>query len=144
MTTLPASGPGSTLRKARNGIVTTTRSPPSAASCPVPARASGPSSPASPVRVSGPRELLSITGCPAATASFATVPPILPLPISPTVVMDALTQAGGRSFRAGVLAAGFAERVQQCLHPGAQVVRGPGGDKVAVHDRGLVHPVDSG
>jgi hypothetical protein len=35
----------------------------------------------------GPRELLSTTACPAATLSRATVPPIIPLPINPTVVI---------------------------------------------------------
>src|SRR5215467_15327504 len=134
MTTFPASGPGGTLCTARNGTVTTTSSPPPAGSRPVAARASGPSSAARSVSVSGPRELLSSTWCPAVTASRATVPPMRPLPISPTVVMDALTPGGWRSF----------QRLEQRLHPGAEVGGRPGGDQVAVDDRGLVHPVDAG
>ena len=62
--------------------------------------ASGPSSATSSVSVSGPRELLSTTWCPAATLSRATVPPIIPLPMMPTVVMTAPTADRGRSFRA--------------------------------------------
>src|SRR5579859_465618 len=150
MTTLPASGPAGTFWNARSGIVSTTRSAPSAASGPVPARASGPSSRASSWSVSGPRELLRMTGCPAATASFATVPPMRPLPTSPTVVMDAVTPVGRRAFRPGRPAAGAssvpaasAERVQQCLHPWSQVGGGAGGDQVPVHDGGLVHPIDT-
>src|SRR5260370_40918854 len=134
MTTFPASGPAGTLWTARNGIVTTTSSPPSDASCPVTARASGPSSAARSVRVSGPRELLSSTWCPAATASRATVPPVRPLPISPSVVMDAPTPGARRSF----------QRPEQRLHPRAEVGRSARGDLVAVHDRGLVYPVHPG
>src|SRR5215471_20950303 len=134
MTTFPASGPGGTVCTARVGMVTTTSSLPSAASCPVVARASGPSSAARSPSVPGPRELLSSTWCPAVTASRATVPPIRPLPISPTVVMDALTPGGWRSF----------QRLEQRLHPRAEVGGRPGGDQVSVDDRGLIHPVDAG
>src|SRR5262249_26578099 len=134
MTTFPASGPAGTLWKARSGMVTTTSSPPSAASCPVAARASGPSSAARSFSVSGPRELLSSAWWPAATASRARVPPMWPLPISPTVVRDPLPPGGWRSF----------QRPEQRLHPRAEVGRRPGGDQVAVDDCGLVPPVDAG
>src|SRR5205823_2600936 len=49
--------------------------------------ASGPSSAPRSWRVSGPRELLITTRCPAARLSRATVPPIIPLPMKPIVVM---------------------------------------------------------
>ena len=62
-------------------------SPASAASAAVAARARGPSSSTRSLSVSGPRELLSTTSWPASTASRATVLPMLPLPMSPTVVM---------------------------------------------------------
>src|SRR5450432_292367 len=74
---------------------------PAAASAVIPARASGPSSPASSCSVSGPREVLTPTWCPAATASPATVPPIIPLPMNPTVVMQAATPGRRQSFRLG-------------------------------------------
>ena len=77
------------------GIATTTRSPASAACSPVAAVASGPSSSMRSFSVSGPRELLSTTWCPAATLSLATVPPIIPLPMKPTVVMTAPTPRPG-------------------------------------------------
>src|SRR5579863_3244944 len=125
-------------------MVTTIRSPDSAASCPVPARASGPSSAARSARVCGPRELLSTTGYPAATASLATVLPMRPLPISPTVVMDAVTPAGQPAFRAGGSASGATQRVQERLHPRTQIIGGAGRDEVAVDNGGLVHPVDTG
>src|SRR5579862_3356994 len=80
-------------------MLTSTRSPASAACSAVPARASGPSSAASSASVSGPRELLSTTWCPAATLSLATVPPIIPLPMMPTVVMTPPTPDPVRSFR---------------------------------------------
>src|SRR5438477_7440657 len=88
MTSLPASGSTGTLRYARSGTLTSTMSPACAASAGVAARARGPSSSTSSLSVSGPRELLSTTSYPAATASLATVPPMCPLPISPTVVMS--------------------------------------------------------
>jgi hypothetical protein len=47
----------------------------------------GPSSPTRSLRVAGPRELLSTTSYPAATAIRATVPPMFPLPMKPTVVI---------------------------------------------------------
>src|ERR1700761_5934223 len=75
---------------AASGVATTTRSPSSAASSTEQARAIGPSWAARSLRVSGPRELLRITECPAATLSRATVPPILPLPINPTVAIVAM------------------------------------------------------
>jgi hypothetical protein len=43
--------------------------------------------------------LLSTTWYPAATVSLATVPPIIPLPMIPTVVMTAPTPDRARSFR---------------------------------------------
>ena len=76
-------------------MLTTTRSPASAACSAVPAVASGPSSATSSVSVSGPRELLTTTWCPAATLSLATVPPIIPLPMIPMVVMTAPTPVPG-------------------------------------------------
>jgi hypothetical protein len=72
---------------ALTGMLTTTRSPASAACAAVAAVASGPSSATRSCSVSGPRELLSTTRCPAATLSRATVPPIIPLPMKPIVVM---------------------------------------------------------
>jgi len=68
-------------------MLTTTRSPAAAASAGVAARARGPNSSTRSLRVCGPRELLSTTSYPAATASRATVPPRFPLPMKPTVVM---------------------------------------------------------
>src|SRR5450631_12788 len=82
-------------------MATTTRSPAPAASSAVAARAIGPSSPVSSLSVSGPRELLSTTACPAATASRATVPPIIPLPMNPTVAIIARTEPPPGSFRRG-------------------------------------------
>src|SRR6266508_235417 len=67
---------------------TTTRSPGAAASAGVAARARGPSSATRSLRVCGPRELLSTRSYPAATANRATVPPMFPLPMKPTVVMS--------------------------------------------------------
>src|SRR5450755_4349023 len=82
-------------------MATTTRSPAPAASSAVAARAMGPSSLVSSLRVSGPRELLSTTACPAATASRATVLPIIPLPMNPTVAITGRTQPPSGSFRRG-------------------------------------------
>jgi hypothetical protein len=48
--------------------------------------ARGPSSAARSARVSGPRELLSTTWCPASMASRAIALPICPLPMNPTVI----------------------------------------------------------
>ena len=64
-------------------------SPAAAASSAVAARACGPSSATRSARVSGPRLLLRTTSWPASTASRATVLPMLPLPMSPMVVMAA-------------------------------------------------------
>src|ERR1700761_6785912 len=75
---------------AASGVATTTRSPSSAASSTEQARAIGPSAATRSLSVSGPRELLRITECPAATLSRATVPPMLPLPINPTVAIVAM------------------------------------------------------
>src|SRR5216684_3698999 len=77
--------------QACNGTLTTARSPAAPASALVAARASGPSSSTRPFSVSGPRELLRTTWCPAATLSRATVLPIMPLPMKPTLVMPAAT-----------------------------------------------------
>src|SRR5579864_9115271 len=62
-------------------------SPAFAASNAVAARAFGPSSATSAVKVSGPRELLITTSYPFATASRATWLPMCPAPMSPMVVM---------------------------------------------------------
>src|ERR1019366_1237040 len=87
MTVFPASGAVGKSGKAWTGTVTTTMSPAAAASQLVAAAARGPSSAAVPRSVSGPRELLSTTRCPASMASRATVLPICPLPMIPTVVI---------------------------------------------------------
>src|SRR5258708_3732085 len=87
MTVFPASGAAGKLGKALTGTVTTTMSPAAAASPLVAADAAGPSSAAVSASVSGPRELLSITWCPAAMASRAMALPICPLPMNPTVVI---------------------------------------------------------
>src|SRR4051794_13167520 len=64
-------------------MATMMTSPKLAASAAVPACAFGPSSSTRPDSVSGPRELLTITSCPAAESSCARVPPIFPLPMKP-------------------------------------------------------------
>src|SRR5882757_548156 len=87
MTVFAASGAAGTLGKALTGTVTTTMSPAAAASPLVAADARGPSSATVSASVSGPRELLSITWCPAAMASRAMAQPICPLPMNPTVVI---------------------------------------------------------
>jgi hypothetical protein len=75
----------------------TTTMPPSAAASPlVAADARGPSSATVSASVSGPRELLSTTWCPAATASRAMVLPNLPLPMNPTVIMPRPTRPRDR------------------------------------------------
>src|ERR1700684_1229316 len=68
-------------------------SPAVAASTLVAARACGPSSATRAPRVSGPRELPGTTCSPPAIASRATVAPIIPLPMSPTVVMSFTNRA---------------------------------------------------
>ncbi len=87
MTVFPASGAAGKLGKALTGTVTTTMSPAAAASPLVAADARGPSSAAVSASVSGPRELLSTTWCPASMASRAMALPICPLPMNPTVVI---------------------------------------------------------
>src|ERR1017187_202283 len=87
MTVFPASGAAGKLGKALTGTVTTTMSPAAAASPLVAADARGPSSAARSASVSGPRELLSTTWCPASMASRAMALPICPLPMNPTVVI---------------------------------------------------------
>jgi hypothetical protein len=87
MTVFPASGAAGTLGKALTGTVTTTMSPAAAASLLVAADARGPSSAAVSASVSGLRELLSITWCPASMASRAMALPICPLPMNPTVAI---------------------------------------------------------
>jgi hypothetical protein len=87
MTVFPASGAAGESGKALTGTVTTTMSPAAAASPLVAADARGPSSAAVSAIVSGPRELLSTTWCPASTASRAMALPICPLPMNPTVVI---------------------------------------------------------
>jgi hypothetical protein len=87
MTVFPASGAAGKLGKALTGTVTTTMSPAAAASPLVAADARGPSSAAVSASVSGPRELLSTTWCPASTASRAMAEPMDPLPMNPTVVI---------------------------------------------------------
>src|ERR1700735_4638774 len=87
MTVFPASGAAGKSGKALTGTVTTTMSPAAAASSLVAADAAVPRSAARCASVSGPRELLSTTWCPAAMASRAMAPPICPLPMNPTVVI---------------------------------------------------------
>src|SRR5580704_7111983 len=87
MTVFPASGAAGTSWKALTGTVTTTMSPAAAASPVVAADARGPRSAAVSASVSGPRELLSTTWCPASMASRAMALPICPLPMNPTVVI---------------------------------------------------------
>src|SRR3954447_4654612 len=88
MTTLPRSGSTGSWSTFASGMVTTTRSPAEAASSAVAARARGPRSATRSWRVSGPRLLLRTTSYPAVTASRATVLPMCPLPMSPSVVME--------------------------------------------------------
>ncbi len=88
MTVFPASGTAGKLGNALTGTVTTTMSPVAAASPLVAADARGPSSAAVSASVSGPRELLSTTWCPASMASRAMVLPMYPLPMNPTVVIS--------------------------------------------------------
>src|SRR5215207_6471887 len=73
-------------RYARNGTVTMTNSPNSAASSGVPAWAFGPSSPTSSRSVSGPRELLMVMRWPSSMSLRARVPPMWPAPMIPMVV----------------------------------------------------------
>ena len=87
MTVFPASGTADKLGNALTGTETTTMSPAAAASPLVAADARGPSSAAVSASVSGPRELLSTTWCPASMASRAMVLPMCPLPMNPTVVI---------------------------------------------------------
>src|ERR1039457_1963229 len=86
MTVFPASGAAGKSGKAWTGTVTTTMSP-AAASRLVAADARGPSSAAVSASGPGPRELLSITWCPASMASRAMPLPSCPLPMNPTVVI---------------------------------------------------------
>src|SRR3954447_18770343 len=86
-------------------------SPASAASKAVAARARGPSSATRSARDSGPRLLLSTTSWPAATASRATVLPMLPLPMSPMVVMSGASSRSAVSFPAVISAAELADDV---------------------------------
>src|ERR1700754_277960 len=101
MTVFPASGTAGKLGNALTGTVTTTMSPAAAASTLVAADARGPSSVTVSASGSGPRELLSTTWCPAATASRAMAVPMAPLPMNPTVVIfsasfsESLPSAGG-------------------------------------------------
>src|ERR1700742_2315374 len=87
MTALSTTGRTGTWLMAASGVATTTMSPASAVSSTLSARAVGPSSATRSFSVSGPRELLITTVCPAATLSRATVPPILPLPMNPMVAI---------------------------------------------------------
>ena len=87
MTVFPASGAADNPGKALTGTETTTMSPAAAASPLVAADARGPSSATVSASISGPRELLSTTWCPASMASRAMVLPSCPLPMNPTVVM---------------------------------------------------------
>src|SRR6201992_2238003 len=80
---------------AASGVATTTMSPASAASATLSARPPGPSSATRSFSVSGPRELLSTTMCPAATLSRATVLPILPLPMNPMVAIPPMISPPG-------------------------------------------------
>jgi hypothetical protein len=83
----PASAAAGKTGKALTGTATTTMSPAAAASPLVAADVRGPSAALRYASVSGPRELLSTTWCPASIASRAMALPICPLPMIPTVVM---------------------------------------------------------
>src|SRR6202034_1657253 len=98
MTVFPASGAAGTLGKALTGTVTTTMSPAAAASPLVAADARGPRLAARSASVSGPRELLSTTWCPAAMASRAMALPICPLPMNPTVVISSASLRKSRTL----------------------------------------------
>src|SRR3984893_39374 len=87
MTVFPASGAAGKLGKPLTATVPTTMSPAAATSPLLPADARGPSSATVSANVSGPRELLSTTWCPASTASRAMALPSCPLPMNPTVVI---------------------------------------------------------
>src|SRR5688500_4802234 len=87
MTVFPISAKAGRCGKALSGTETTTMSPAFAASQLVAADAHGPSSTIVSAIVSGPRELLSTTWCPAWMARRAMALPICPLPMIPTVVI---------------------------------------------------------
>src|SRR5882757_3519467 len=89
MTVLPTRGSLGTVPIAPTGIVTTTQSPAAAACAGVAARACGPSSSTRSESVCGPRELLSTTSRPASTARRASVLPMFPLTMRPSVAMSA-------------------------------------------------------
>src|SRR3954454_11937623 len=84
-------------------MVTTTRSPCSAAPLAVSAVARSPSSWTTSTRVSGPRELLSTTSYPFVMASRATACPMFPAPMKPIVVMGCATDRLATLFRDGDL-----------------------------------------
>src|ERR1700677_1736038 len=91
MTVLPTRGSRGTVPMAPTGIVTTTQSPAAAACSGGAARACGPNSATRAESVCGPRDLLSTTSKPTSTASRASVPPMFPLPMSPSVAMPETT-----------------------------------------------------
>src|SRR4051812_41886920 len=101
MTTLPANGSTGTCAYALSGMVTTTRSPRSAAPSVVSAEARSPRSATTSTSVSGPRELLSTTSYPLVMASLATACPTLPAPMKPMVVMRSQTSRPAALFRDG-------------------------------------------
>jgi hypothetical protein len=77
---------GGSAAGVRHGTASSTISDHRAASATVMARARGPNSAISPESVSGPRELLSATSCPAFTNNRAAVAPIMPAPTMPILM----------------------------------------------------------
>src|SRR3954454_13858230 len=97
MTTFPATASGGMSRESLKGIATTTRSPKRAASSAVVARAGSPSSAARSLKVSGPRELLMATSCPASVKWPASVDPMWPAPMMPIFISLVVCPARARS-----------------------------------------------
>ena len=92
MTILPASDPAvaNAASTADQGTEIMRTGPKVAASAAVPTRARSPSSAASAGRVSGSREKLTSTSCPARVNIRAVLPPIRPAPIIPIFTMVSL------------------------------------------------------
>src|ERR1043165_4403076 len=115
MTTLPLRiSAGGRPSGVRQGIASRTMSPKRAASSTVAAWAWSPSSATNSLRLSGPRELLMATSCPARVKSLATVAPIMPAPMIPIFgerrfnsllirVLSMLLKLGRDGFRGRVL-----------------------------------------
>src|ERR1700745_1820899 len=137
MTVFPARAAAGMLVSAFTGTDTTTISPARAASSAVAARACGPSSVTRSASVRGPRELLSTTWYPAATASRATVPPMLPLPMNPIVVMPGPTGDFVRIFRPAGASAGEGRGPAKLA---GEVLLDRGQDLRVVRDRARAEP----